>query len=836
MFRQAPLIGALALLLLTADRGRAGDGAPPCRAASPFGIHGPTYSHWLAAGRPHLWQEGEAHLAVLADSGAGWARQDFWWSLAEPEQGRLVWDDFDRAVAAYERHGICLLGILCYASAWSGGAAPATDDERARFADYVRRIVGRYAGRVAAWEIWNEPNIQPFWSPRPDPELYAKLLRAAYVAAKQADPDCIIVGGALAGPDAAFLRGMYAAGAKGHFDVLSYHNYGQHMELATEWPELRKLRAVMAESADGDRPIWHTETGFYTGPAGLSEPAQAARIVRYSVGLLALGIERTFQLTLADWTDDPRHHDLSVFRGLTRADYRPKPALAAYRTMCQRLGDRRFVAALRPAAGVSGYLFEGGGRSVVVLWREGAEAAAPAGLDLGTPVALVQQLGGDWQVLREDSGRYTLPVGSDPLYVLDPGPALTNQRFVTWPDPVLSRIPREPDAALDVTVHNPTAGPLVLQAALARRAPVEGTSAEVPAGATQTVTLTLDAAELDVGRQELVWTLVGPSGGEPFAQGWRLIDVLAPLSLAFEPLRRLNAAAPALPVAITYTGRQPAAATVALEAAGQAVGSARELALQPGQTARVALPLALEPFARGAAVPLAVRLESQGLRLSAACRRPLLPCPRAPEAARVDGDLREWRGREPPVRPAMLRWEYVNPAEAPAETDLSATAWVAHDARGLWLAVEVRDDRLVFPQSRAVWEWDSLQVALDLGSDARPDEGYDANDLEIELGHRPGAAPWCYLGHCPPGWPQEELSARLQGAVQADEQAGFVCYELLVPAEILVPAATLEPDTVLGFSLLVNDNDGQGRAGWLELTPGIGLGKWPAEFAWLWLR
>jgi hypothetical protein len=40
----------------------------------------------------------------------------------------------------------------------------------------------------------------------------------------------------------------------------------------------------------------------------------------------------------------------------------------------------------------------------------------------------------------------------------------------------------------------------------------------------------------------------------------------------------------------------------------------------------------------------------------------------------------------------------------------------------------------------------------------------------------------------------------------------------------------------MGFSLLVNDDDGQGRAGWQELTPGIGVGKMPSQFAWLWLR
>lgn len=828
---------ALVLCVFVHLAAQTGDGPvrAAARKASPFGIHGPTYSHWLVEQRPHLWLEGEAHLNVLVGTETGWARQDFWWGLCEPERDRFVWEDFDRAVAAYEQHGLNLMAILCYASAWSGDGAPQTDDERERFANYVFHIVDRYKGRVAAWEIWNEPNIMPFWMPRPDPELYAKLLQAAYTAAKKADPNCIIVGGALAGPDHEFLRGMYAAGVKGHFDVFSYHNYGQQMELETEWPAVEKLRAVMAEFGDTDKPIWHTETGFFTGPVGLSDVEQAARIVRYSVGLLALGIERTFQLTLADWTDDPKHADLSVYRGLTHADYRLKPSYAAYRTMCQRLGDKRCVATLRPAPGVSGFLFEGGGLTVLVLWRPQA-AAAPADLDLGVPVVLVQQLGGDWQVLRNADGRYTLPVGWDPVYVLNPGPPVMNQRHVTWPNPVRSEIPREADAVLTAQVTNSTAGPLVLRVSPGGRMALAHGSREIPAGATQSVEVRIDAARLDVGRHEFAWELFDPSAATPFAQGHRLVEVLSPLSLAFAPLRQLRADAPALPVLVTYTGSQPVGGTLGLRIGGEPSGARQEVALTAGAPQPVNLPLDLARLGTGQAVALGVDCAAAGLKLAVEARRSLLACPAAPAAAAVDGKLDEWAGREPQLRPELLRWEYVNARETPPPEDLVVSGWVAWDARGLWIALDVQDDQQTFPQSEAVWNWDSLQVALDLGSDGQPGDAYDGNDLEIELGHRADQAPWCFLGACPPGWPREALSAKLVGAVLPDPATGKVAYELFVPAELIASVAPLTPDTVLGFSLLVNDNDGGGRAGWLELTPGIGLGKRPAEFAWLWLR
>ena len=43
-------------------------------------------------------------------------------------------------------------------------------------------------------------------------------------------------------------------------------------------------------------------------------------------------------------------------------------------------------------------------------------------------------------------------------------------------------------------------------------------------------------------------------------------------------------------------------------------------------------------------------------------------------------------------------------------------------------------------------------------------------------------------------------------------------------------------DELLGDLFDGNDNDRDGRSGWQELTPGIGMGKEPSHFAWLWLR
>jgi hypothetical protein len=831
--------GSLLLLLLVGGWAGAARGGEPASRTNPFGIHGPQYSHWLTADAPHLWDEAEVRLDALGDTGAGWCRQDFWWSLVEPTPGEFVWEDFDRAVASYERHGLNLFVILCYHSAWSGGTSPTTDEERAAFGQYVYEMVKRYRGRVGAWEIWNEPNIQPFWSPRPSPELYAKLLQVAYRRAKEADPDCIVVGGAMAGPDAQFLAGMYEHGAKAHFDVLSYHNYGQENDITREWPAVAKLRAIM-RAHDDEKPIWHTETGFYTGTRGLSEQEQASRTVRYSVGLLGLGIEKTFQLTLIDWSDDPGHANLTAQRGLLRAEYQAKPSLRAYQAMCDRLADKACVGLLRPAPGVHGLLFEGRDKdNVLVLWRDWDQLTASATFDLGTPVVLVQDLYGDYRVLRSPEGCYDIEVGRDPVYVLNVGAPLKRQAAVHWPGPVWTELPRVRSVPLEIDVTNPTDQPTRLSVAPYRKSGVWYTSDEIAPGATQAVRLDFNASALELGPHEFYWKLAaGDAGASPLVEGYRLVHVSPPVELGFAPLRKLDEDQPALAARVRYVGPVPADATVRLLTAGQATASPTPVTLQTQETIDVPLPLDLSHFADGDRVPLEATLNTQGVTLATRSARRLIRCPVAPAAAAADGDIGEWRGREPQIQPHQMTWEYVNAIQPPGKHDLAVKGWVAHDARGLWLALEVWDDAIVLPESRNVWDWDSVQVGLDLGSDAVAEAPYDNNDFEIELGLKRGGDgdAWCYLGHCPVGWPQEQLSEKLVAAVRSDEAAGVVTYELLIPADLLVSVIELAPDAVLGFSVLVNDNDGGGRAGWQELTPGIGLGKMPAQFAWLWLR
>jgi hypothetical protein len=144
----------------------------------------------------------------------------------------------------------CMSGKSSKANAW-----PPTNP--ADYAAIVRYLAGRYGTRLAAIEVWDEPdqaNQLHFAGPN-KPQRYAAILRAAYPAIKQANPNVPVLAGSLVGSNGVFLRALYAAGIKGYYDGLAVHFYS--LTLAS----LRSIHEV--QLANGDtKPLWLDEFGW----------------------------------------------------------------------------------------------------------------------------------------------------------------------------------------------------------------------------------------------------------------------------------------------------------------------------------------------------------------------------------------------------------------------------------------------------------------------------------------------------------------------------------------------------------------------------------------------
>ncbi len=277
--------------------------AVPMSEVQPYGVN--TFLHKEVED----WKRDKT-LERARDMGAGWIRQQFPWAEIEYRQdpdnafwdvknNQSAWDKFDRIVDAAQRYNLRVIARIDSAPQWSHPATPTLKSppdaaHLADFASFIRTFVERYQGRVAAIQIWNEPNLTGEWAvedgafrsgPRAvNPAEYVEMLKAAYEAAKSADPNVIVLAAPLATNNETiayagnmnemdFLQGMYDAGAQAYFDVMSANAYGK--EFPPEDPPSRDklnfrrvelLREVMERNGDANKAVWFNEYGWNASP------------------------------------------------------------------------------------------------------------------------------------------------------------------------------------------------------------------------------------------------------------------------------------------------------------------------------------------------------------------------------------------------------------------------------------------------------------------------------------------------------------------------------------------------------------------------------------------
>jgi hypothetical protein len=197
-------------------------------------------------------------------------------------------------------------------------------------------------------------------------------------------------------------------------------------------------------------------------------------------------------------------------------------------------------------------------------------------------------------------------------------------------------------------------------------------------------------------------------------------------------------------------------------------------------------------------------------------------CRYASRTPRINGELSEWEDSFPIT---LDRESQVREKRWGGPQDLSAQAFTMWDEQNFYLAVTVTDDirfQLFAPEE--MWRGDSVQFALDVRRSASPEqEGYDDGDYEFGIAAgRIRANVYRFAG----GGKPPALVTTAQAAVA--RVGNRTLYEAAIPWSELAPMRPVE-NAIAGFSLLVNDSDGQGR-GYIEWAGGIGDAKRPGKF------
>jgi hypothetical protein len=241
-------------------------------------------------------------IDLLRAAGVTWIRQQLPWEQIEPiargetsdrKFGTSTWAKFDDIVDRANAAGLKVMLRLDTSPRWAlpadapDGLGPPVNP--GDYWDFVAQAATRYRGRVAAYQIWNEPNLNSEWGHRPpDPTAYAALLRGASLRIRAIDPEARVVMAAMAPTltetadalnELLYLDQVYDAGARGTFDVLAVQAYGlrggpddprvEPFDVTFSRPTL--VRQLMDAHGDVDTPIWATELGWNVNPPDFAE-------------------------------------------------------------------------------------------------------------------------------------------------------------------------------------------------------------------------------------------------------------------------------------------------------------------------------------------------------------------------------------------------------------------------------------------------------------------------------------------------------------------------------------------------------------------------------------
>lgn len=349
------------------------------------------------------------------------------WPQLEPERAKWAFQRLNRYLDMAQKRDVEILLPLGLSPSWASARpseksayGPGNAAEPRFIEDwrrYVETVANRYKGRIAGYEIWNEPNLPNFFSGSVEDVL--RLAREAYEIIKRVDPDAIVVSPSATGGQAGipWLERYFLLGGAKYADVIGYHLYVSPQPPEAAIPVIRAVQQVMAKHGV-DKPLWNTEAGwvmanreemadptmvgFDSTIKPLPEDLAAAYVARSLILVWAAGVQRYYWYA---WDN----RAMGLIEPRSKAG---KPAARAYAQTAEWLTGRVLKDCRTMAGGIwSCNLLDQDGVQSRVLWR-------PAGR-LRMPVPKEWQAS-DYQTL--DGTVHTLPANA---YIeIGPAPVL----------------------------------------------------------------------------------------------------------------------------------------------------------------------------------------------------------------------------------------------------------------------------------------------------------------------------------------------------------------------------------------------------------------------------
>ncbi len=652
--------------------------------------------------------------------------------------------------------------------------------------------------------------------------------KIVYEAIKAARPDITVIGTSIGPSDAYF-----ASGSARWCDWLDFHSYEDYRTM----PEIFANYEKVFEKYGFRKPICSTEIGLNS--QGLPRHIVAETLIKKAAVFFAYGGVNFSWFTIE--YPDPEgviygdsgeaHNTFDARFGM----HSPKLDGLAYFHMVNFILDKKFVEKKTYDNGLEAYMFTNDiGDVYTVLWNDRGPATFGLALE-GTDRVRVVYLDGTELLLAPENNTVTLRVGTEPLHLLytQTAPKLPVSLAPSACDvQTPATLIKGGDATFTVTGNSDN--DVTLRSAFDLRRVVP---ANLIAGDQQTTSLTLPVpGETSARSLRAIVMLRNNAAQLPHAALLYELPLTSPLSITAAPLSR---AAICLTLANNSKSAQPVEWNLAIAEEyplkkgifdfvrnnRPAIVSFVEpasgtLTLDAGETKTIDLTLRdLDPL-----VILKTRatlIDSQqrvitGERLMGG----FAPVRRAARPPALDGKLDDdaWQNARAVFadKPEQIYTfsDKAKPWGGPA--DLSAEIRYLWDNDHLYIGVTARDDIHSAPKSdSSIWNQDSLQILVDPARASAEKVG--KYEYSLATGTK-GTQAWCNYsasGDVPAG-----LCPDIQIAFARDDDAKISTYEIAIPWKQFAPFKPVSGAN-LGLALIVNEDDGNGRFGFIGWFSGV---------------
>ncbi len=783
---------------------------------SPFGIA--AHLHRESFG----WSGDLTRLIKYA--GAKTARGGYEWSI-EKSLGQYTFTPQPEKFMSYvEADGLKSMFVSGYNHPlYDDNKTPYTDAGRTGFANYVDAYIEHFKDQLVGVQVYNEFNGgfgKRGNSPADSkPDYYYKLLKATYEKVKENHPDFVVSGMVTAGVDLDWIEEVLKLGGMKYLDNIAVHpyRYGRAV-LKDREPEgmaaeLQQLKDLIREYNEGElKPIWISEFGWPTHQAsnGTDEKTQADFLARAYVIALSEGVERIVWYNLMNdgLQADYNEHNFGLvrFKDDPLGAHTPKPSYVAYAAMTRELTNAEFVEEETYGGDIKSFLFDQDGEPLRAVW---ATENTNAVILTNEPLQITDMTGNTEQFVPVN-GKVYVTLNGELIYVKGNinGIAEDSTFAITGEESFIGD-----ETGFTVQINNEHADH-ELNIALE----VEGSSniISVAKGELAAERITI-ASTRDTTFRSAVITIT--SEGKAVGRLRHAISASEAKQVKVKPslaLREDGGFDQSLQLEIENLGRvKPLAAVTASWSVGDQTGTQRlEGNIMPGETGKY--DLALGTFPMGTDLPAVIQIEFEsGMPYQFSGNLSFNPIMYGDGTA-VSKDEANREKRTATID--LSSGKKILQSGHSGTIDVTGNIWLEYDKDNLYLLAELEDDIHAVPSSGGdIWNNDGIQFAIVSGVPGESKGWYEFGIADSPEGahvHR-----WSNL--------KGKVSEHVQLAkaeVIREEADKRTVYKLALPWQEIEPIKP-ERGGVISFSILVNDNDGNGRRGWVEWGSGIGAEK-----------